>query len=180
MHDADIHLFYKLHPALLQYVNKRQGLFPDFETPEALRGAGVETVSQVRDKLWGDIAVIDDFISENPYDFSQEELVEVKSWKNVIRGTFYVFRHLKQYSIFLTEKDPTDAYGVCSLVDPLEEKFWNLPTRVEAALLPFRGRVIYDGILRMYPITFGGGFRADLNDYYREAKKRRGIIETLV
>jgi len=50
---------------------------------------------------------------------------------------------------------------------------------VEAILLPFKGRVIYDGLLSGYNIHFGGGIRSNLNDTYMLAKQRNRIITTL-
>ena len=33
-------------------------------------------------------------------------------------GQFYVYRYLKNYTVFLTTSEPVVAYGVLSLVDP--------------------------------------------------------------
>lgn len=175
----DIDLFFKLHPALLQYVNQRLRIFPKIRTAEELRMSGVEKVNRVRTKLWKQMELIDNFVSENPFDLSDDELGLIADWKNALRGKFYIFKHLKKYTIFLTETEPTKIYGVCSLNTSLDEMFWNLPIYAEAVLLPFRGRIIYDGILYPYSVTFGPGFRFDLNESYREAKKQFGIIETL-
>ena len=175
----DIELFYKLHPALLQYVNQRLYIFPKIKTAEQLRISGVEKVNRVRTELLKQISFIDEFVSENPFGLSDDELSLIADWKNALQGKFYIFRHLKKYTIFLTEKEPTKIYGVCSLNTPLDEMFWNLPVYTEAVLLPFRGRIIYDGILYPHSITFGPGFRFSLNESYREAKKQFGVIETL-
>lgn len=55
-----------------------------------------------------------------------------------------------------------------------------LPILVEAVLLPFRDQIVFDGILKPYRIIFGGGIRSNLNDVYRDAKERFGIITSLV
>ncbi|OGH73810.1 MAG: hypothetical protein A3C90_02405 [Candidatus Magasanikbacteria bacterium RIFCSPHIGHO2_02_FULL_51_14] len=126
LHKKDVELFFKLHPALLQYVNQRLRIFPKIKTAEALRTSGVEKVTKVREALWKNLNFLDEFVSKNPAGFSQEECGEIISWKNAIQGKFYIFRHLKKYSIFLTEKRPTKIYGVYSLNDRLDEIFLEL------------------------------------------------------
>ena len=50
---------------------------------------------------------------------------------------------------------------------------------VEAVLLPFNGKIIYDSIFSRYPVTFGAGIKRRFNDSYQEAKSRFGIITSL-
>ena len=46
-------------------------------------------------------------------------------------------------------------------------------------LLPFKDRIVYDGLLASHNIVFGGGIKRRLNDSYREAKARQGVITAL-
>jgi hypothetical protein len=50
---------------------------------------------------------------------------------------------------------------------------------VDAILLPFKGRIIYDGLLQGYNISFGSGYRSDLNYIYSVAKQKERIITSL-
>lgn len=50
---------------------------------------------------------------------------------------------------------------------------------VDAVLLPFKGGIVYDGLLQTYSISFGGGIRSDLNHTYMTAKQKEQIITTL-
>lgn len=172
-------LFYKLHSSLLQYVNQRQNIFPNILTAEGLKNAGVENVGRVWAELWKNPKFITDFMSKNPANLSGDELAIVANWKHFVKGRFYIFRHLKKYSIFLTETNPAKAYGVRSLITPLDELVWNLPVYVEAVLMPFKDYIIYDGILYPYSIIFGPGIRFDLNEAYRRTKNEFGIITML-
>jgi transposase len=45
--------------------------------------------------------------------------------------------------------------------------------------LPFRGRIVYDGLFNAYRVYFGAGIRGDLKESYMAAKQNRRIIETL-
>ena len=57
----DTELFFKLHPALLQYVNCCLKIFPKIKTAEALRNSGPENVARVRAKLLERFDFIDEF-----------------------------------------------------------------------------------------------------------------------
>jgi hypothetical protein len=70
---------------------------------------------------------------------------------------------------------------VLGLIDGLEEVVpaYDLPRMVDAVLLPFKGWIIYDGLLQGYNISFGGGIRSDLNHTYMTAKQKDRIITTM-
>lgn len=176
----DIDLFYKLHTELLQYINVRLKLLPKIKTAKKLKNAGMENVALVRNELWKRLDFIDEFISENPAKLSPEEILIVASWKKAIQGKFFMAKHLKKYSIFLTaDHQSMKAYGVKSLMRPLDEMFFGTPIYLEAVLIPFKNDIIYDAILYPYNMTFGAGFRRNLNEDYQKSKKRFGIIEKL-
>ena len=46
-------------------------------------------------------------------------------------------------------------------------------------LLPFKGRIVYDGFMRYSNIYFDRGFRRSLNEDYQEAKHMYGVITSL-
>ena len=48
----------------------------------------------------------------------------------------------------------------------------------EALLLPFRDKIVYDGVLVGFNISFGGGVKRSLNEIYQEAKEQMGGIVT--
>jgi hypothetical protein len=90
-------------------------------------------------------------------------------------------RLLKTHAVFMSEK-PARLFGVLALLDPFEELPGKapLPIMVQAVLLPFRDRIIYDGIMGFYRITFGAGIRWNLSDQYSILKESNGIIVCLV
>jgi hypothetical protein len=55
-----------------------------------------------------------------------------------------------------------------------------LPVAVQAVLLPFDGKIIYDGLLNTYSVTFGSGIRRSLDIASRNAQEREGIITSLL
>jgi len=179
--EQDIALFYKLNPELLLHVNRRLGILEGVSSADELMALPAEERCEVRDALYEHIELLDEFADQNPLDFTPGELAIVRSWKEFVRGTFYILRYLKKHAIFLDTDSPPKAYGVCCLGDSFEELVprFALPLMVKAVLLPFNDRIVYDGYLGSYSITFGGGIRRGFKQSYGEAKSRFGIITTL-
>ena len=177
----DLHLFFKLYPALLFFVNQRLKVVEiPLARPEKVIKLPTEDRIKLRDALVANMDLIDAFVSENPFKLSEDELAIVRSWKDLVAGEFYVYRCLTKHTIFLTTKEPVVAYGVLSLIDSFEDLLGpRLPHLCKAVLLPFKGRIVYDGLLAGYNITFGSGIRRRLKESYDDAKERQGIITTL-
>jgi hypothetical protein len=177
----ELDLFFRLHRTLMFFVNQRLQPIPDKPaTPEAFSGLSPEKRLKVRDAFLKHTDLIDSFIEENPARLSEDELEIVRSWQHLVAGKFYVFRELKKYMVFLTAEGPTVAYGVLALSQPFEELVGPyLPVLVNAVLLPLRDKIVYDGILNSYRISFGPGIRRSLNESFKEAKARHGIVTSL-
>ena len=176
----DVKLFYKLYNPLLVYVNKKFKILEGIDSPEDLKKFSIKKINKVRDRLYKHPELINSFITENPLNFSANELKIISSWKELVKGKFLIFRYLKNYTVFLDTDESPKAYGVFALNTAFEEMVGScLPAMVEAVLLPFNGKIIYDGILFPYSMTFGGGIRRSFNDAYQEAKSRFGIITSL-
>jgi hypothetical protein len=86
---------------------------------------------------------------------------------------------LKKHAIFISKDDK--VYGVLALHDGLDDMFYpaQLPILVQAVLLPFKGQIIYDGLLQSYNVHFGRGITSELKEVYMAAKQHGRIIESL-
>lgn len=173
--------FIRLHQSLLFHVNQRLKLIEEaVPSVEAYAALPLRVRFPVHEAMPDHPELIDDFVAENPFHLDEGELGIVRSWKHGLGGTFYAFRPLKDYMIFLSSTEPVVAYGVVALTDPFEEVLGPyLPRMVKTTLLPFKGRIVYGGVMTAYNVTFGPGIRRSLNDGYKEAKASRGIITTL-
>lgn len=176
----DAQLLFKLHRTLMFFVNERLQIIPNIGSPEEFSGLSAEDRLKVRDAFLGEADLIEIFIDQNPAGLPEDELDIVLSWRNQVAGDFYIFRELKKYTVFLsTEKQPV-AYGVLALTQPFEEMIGPyLPVLTKTVLLPFKGQIVYDGLLSSYRISFGPGIRRSLNESFKEAKERSGIVTTL-
>ncbi len=177
--DAD--LFFKLMWSLQIYVGRQLGILPDVDSVEAYLARSRQDKMQVRDALYKHLDLIDRFVAENPARLSPQELAIVRGWKRFLAGPFYIERFLKKATIFVDNRNPPKVYAVLGLRDRLEEMFYGRPTpiMVDAVLLPFKGRIVYDGMLNIYNIYFGSGIRGTLKEIYAAARQNGRIIETL-
>lgn len=173
----DVEMFYKLYFPLLIYVNKKFNILRGLNSSDDFKNFPPEEINKIRDRLYKNPHLFDSFIMENPYNLSTDELKIISTWKNFVKGKFLIFRYLKNYTIFLDVEEPPKAYGVLALTTTFQEMIGpNLPIMVEAVLLPFKDKIIYDSIFIPYSITFGSNIRSDFNDAYQRAKLSFGII----
>lgn len=119
-----------------------------------------------RDALYEHPECFDAFLEETDLSHIPDAEAIVTGWRDHrIAGDFYVLRHLKRHTIFLSSEDPPRAFGVLGLADPLELFVPNPPALATAVLLPLRDRIIYDGFLFTTGpmLIFGGGIRRSLD-----------------
>jgi hypothetical protein len=172
--------FYRIWFVLLHYVNEQRNLAPGFPDTPGEASIDPSDALQLRNALWADDALLESFVATNPAGLSSTDLELIASWHYRVAGTFFVVRHLKKYSVFLSEEPAAHAYGVLGLVSPIEEVIGPyLPAFVQAVLLPFEGQIIFDSLLQPYTISFGPNIRRRLNDTYRNMQEREGIITML-
>lgn len=178
----NIELFYKLHGSLLVFANRELKILPEGIAPEQVRKQPIQQVAKLRDTCYDKPKILERYLAANPDQLPAEDWAIVAGWRQRITGEFYIVRYLKTYAVFMTMKEPEHLYGVLGLIDPLEVVTGGapLPTMVKATLLPFRDRIIYDGLLNPYRIFFGPGIRSSVNETYSRLKEREGIIEGLI
>jgi Domain of unknown function (DUF6398) len=177
----DVELFFRLHQTLMFFVNQRLKVIPDkLATPEEFAALSPNVRLKVRDALNANLDLIESFVDENPSHLPEDELDIVRSWRHLVAGRFYVFRELKRYTVFLTTTDLAIAYGVLALSQPFEDVIGPyLPVLTQTVLLPFKGVIVYDGLMSSYNISFGPGIRRGLNESFKQAKERHGIVTSL-
>ena len=175
----DARLFFNLMWKLQFYVNRRQGILDGVTSAEAYAELSTEDRIEVRNTLWENPGLIDAYVTENPDELPAHELEIVRNWERFVSGTMQIFRYLKKHTIFVGED--SRVYGVLGLHDNIEDTLYGrrLPIMVQAVLLPFKGKIVYDGILPFYNVYFGGGIRSGLKEAYMAAKQNDRILTTL-
>jgi hypothetical protein len=175
----DTNLFYKLMWGVQFHLNQQLQVRPHIHSAQEYASLPMSDKAAVRDALWKTPKLIDAYLDLNPDHLSAEEQEIIRKWKQFITDHFYIFRFLKNYTVFIGQH--SQVYGVVGLNSSLAELFVGrpLPILVEAVLLPFKGQIIYDGLLKPHNIFFGSGVRSDLNETYMVAKQNSRIITTL-
>ena len=177
----DAEHFFNLMWPLQFYVNQRLQIVPHLNTIQAYKIASSEEKLPVRTAVYENLPIIDDFIRENPSQLTDEDLSIIHKWReHVIVSDFFIERFLKKGAILLG-KGETDVYQVLGLYDSIEEIFEgaSLPIRVQTVLLPFKGQIVYDGLMSIYRIYFGSGVKGSLRESYMAAKQNGRIITNL-
>ena len=176
--------FLRIWSTVDSYVCRRTGVLPGIEGPEQVRRRPPEDLAKVREALWSSPHLLDDFVRDNPFSLSPSELEDVRRFRHSVRGKFFVERHLKDYSVFVTTSGEQKVFAVRGITDPPEEVLGRLQplglaVMVEAVLLPFRGRIVWDGLVGVLPVSFGPGIRRRFRDAYLGAKERAKIVVSL-
>ena len=118
-------------------------------------------------------------------------LSECASWANLrVNGIFYLAAEsasgaaiLVQASQEREQRQPQPVYEVYgigkSLGDLLRANGHSLPSCFELTLLPFKGRIVYDGSLRGRPVPTDPGFAAELAAAVDDARSAGRILRAL-
>ncbi len=174
----DAGLFFKLMPALQVFANQKLQIIKRLAHVEQYQKVSDEQRVKLRNALYEKPELIDEFVRENPFGFSGDELGIISGWVNFVAGDFMIERVLKKYAIFIGNNK---VYGVLALTEPLRQVLGGmpLPVYVKTVLLPFKGKIIYDGLIETYSILFGHGIATSVSNTYRAAKQQGKIIESL-
>jgi hypothetical protein len=172
-------VFFRNWLGLLAFVNEKYNIVEGFGHPKSPINIKPETVLKIKTKLWKNVKIIDEYI-DSVWDLPKDDIQILRGWKNKIRGTFTIVRHLKKYSVFMNNKSNL-LYGVIGITNPISEIIsdYELPTFVETVLIPFGDKIIYDSIFCRDNISFGPNMRRSFNEQYMEIKRGKGIIGSL-
>jgi len=174
----DAALFFKLMSALQMFANQRLKIIKNLEEVKQYQKISNEQRVKLRNAFYKRPELIDDFVRENPFGFPSDDLAIISGWKNFIAGDFFIDRVLKKYAVFIGNNK---VYGVLALTEPLRQVLGGmpLPIYVKTVLLPFKGKIIYDGLIEGYNIYFGRGISTSMSNTYQAAKMQGKVIESL-
>lgn len=171
--------FIALYSAMIGWCSGRLDPKGKVRDVQAFLEVELEDKADARDIVLDNATVIDEFLSENPHNLGAEDLARIGVWKNFVRGDLVVERDLKRHTVFLDWKDDPIAYAVLSLTEEIVDLLpLPPPMLVEAVLLPWKGTIVCDGMVRFQIVHFGPGIRKSVKAAYREAKAK-GIVTSL-
>src|ERR1041385_3030947 len=94
-------LVFKLHGALMQFVNEQLKVACVPRTQSSYLELPPAKQRDVVQAFLSRLDMIDAFIAANPAKLSQEELGIVSSWRHLLTGRFIALRQLTKHMIFL-------------------------------------------------------------------------------
>ena len=153
----DAKLFYKIYFALLEFTNKKYKINNSVKIYNH-NGINPFEIKDIVDKYWENKdAITLEFCLANPYKFNKEELNITSDFKKGIRSIFIISRYELEYTAFM-EKDK--IYMVKGLNDNIDNiiSYDELPHVAITSIIPFKGNLVYDGMLLGMGIKMGNEF----------------------
>ena len=178
------HDFFLLMAALDLYTNRRLHLLSGVDDLEAMNAIGSDQRYKIRTEMWKDIGFIDEFIRTNPSGLDERLLSDARLLHHAVQGQFFCERILKQHAIFISMGSPVCVYAVQGLSQRIDELLnrvqpLGVAVMLNAVLLPFRGRIVWDGLFSVLPVTSGAGIRRIFRAHYTQAKEAGAIVTRL-
>lgn len=173
--EEDANLLYKLYLSLLEYVNKKYDICPHVDQIIGVPIAP-EDVHEIRKALVENTHVIESYIHSNSCILNEEEKEMIKYFKYMRIGTFVVVKHEKDHTIFMDNDQFYAVKGAHVNIDEMLEGV-ELPAFVETLLLPFKGKIIVDGVIQEYPIIIGPGHKKIIYDQMKDSLIHNQLIK---
>jgi hypothetical protein len=177
----DSETFFTLWSGIDAHVNARTNTLPGLSTPDQMRKTEPGLLARLRKHLWEHRELLDAFVEENPFSLSREQLGDAELFRHAVVGRFYVERCLKDHAVFVSGGKVYAVGGLTERIDAILFRAAGAKQAlmVDATLVPFRGRIVWDGIVSLYNISFGPGTRRVFKDEYVRAKGRGELITSL-
>lgn len=173
-------LFYETWYGLMGFINEEQQIIDEEIEPVYPNPVSDEQVYKVREVLWKNPGLIDDYLGAVHLPEEKTELL--KSWRDHhIKGMFFLVDYKPEYAVVVgsNEQKEDRLYGITGISRPLSDAMQReLPMQLETVLLPFKEKIIYDGFMRSLPIRFGEGAKQTFQEIYEKALEH-GIITSL-
>lgn len=166
----DTKLFYKIYFALLEFTNKKYKMNSHTKIYNH-NGINPYEIKDIVDKYWENKDSITlEFCLVNPYRFNEEELKITGEFRKGIRSMFIISRYELEYTAFM-QRDK--IYMIKGLNDNIDNiiPYDKLPQVVVTSLIPFKGNLVYDGMLLGMNIKIGNEFDEMLEREYNSIMK---------
>ncbi len=148
--------FYELWYGVMGFVNEKYEIINEKIKPVYPNDIGDEEMYEVRNALWKNVDLIDEYITES--NLSSEDASTLKMWKEKhIHDKFMIVKYTKDYALLVQVGDSSNIYGVKGISRSIKHAMNRpLPIAVETVLIPFEGKIIYDTYFGNYAIDFSG------------------------
>ena len=130
---------------LLIYAGKKLKLFPENVTEKQFLNSTLEVKAECRNEVVNNNKLLDDFFANELDNLTTEDISILEGFRKRITGKFLLVKCLSKHAI-LQNVETNNYYAVLCLSTPLDEIFYDIPTLIYATILPFKGKIITDGL----------------------------------
>lgn len=178
LEEKEYYEYLAVHPKLLYYAGIKNKILPTSTTLKDFINMDAQEKYPTRESLYENIGLIDQYLEEKSGELSTSQVEMIQQFKYFQKGTFYIMKMTEKETLFM---DDDFVYSVLALNDPFIYFFqnWSIPIMVEAVLLPYNGKIIYDGMISNYPIHIGRTMASGLKNEFNLKKGKHGIIKKL-
>jgi hypothetical protein len=176
--DKEYKEFLRIHLDLLFYVGQRLKIISTNITFDKFVDLDLKIKAECGDKFIESDNLLDDYLSLNFDRLTTEQISILTGFKKKITGDFIIYKCLTNFAIFLNTKD-NKFYAVKALGDSFDDFFDKFLVLIKTTILPYNGKIIYDGFIKSSGVYFGSGITSTMRDDYKEAKKNNQILTTI-
>lgn len=147
--------FYKLYFALLEYTNDLHNINANIKKIYRQEGLNAQDLFKIDKYLWEHKDVIDAFIEDNVYHFTEDELSKIADFKTAVSSDHFVIVGFeREYTEILS--DDGKLYMVKGIRADFSELINDpIPLMINTTLLMFDGKIIFNSFFATYPIDAG-------------------------
>lgn len=176
--EREYRVFLKTHLGLLFHTGQIANIINKKERFENFVKEGLSIKFKCREHFLENADVLESYIETNFEKLTSEEISILMGFKKLVSSKFIIYKCLNEHAIFIDTKD-NKVYAVKALGDPFPDLFHHFPILVEATILPFKDKIIYDGFLITSDMYFGGGLKATIKKIYCHAERNGQIMKTM-
>ena len=173
--------FFGILMPLLRWVKKTKGAKAAIREAKKKHPQKFMEESTLLGVIWNRPELIDRYLAQKNAVLSESDRSVLLQWRRFfVYGTFIIERFSKSGAIFISAHDGK-TYLVSGITSEIEESLNKkaLPCLVDTALLPFKGRIVYDSAMLSVPNIIDKEGAKELAKVYQEAHRKGQIIESL-
>ena len=155
------------------------------EFTQAIKESGMpREVNAIRKKVqdvWlANRSLIDQFIAHEGPALSEEKKEILLEWKRAINDDFVCITYCDDYTVMVQYGSFSPMYAVLGLTEDFKSIIPMVPPfLIKTTLLPFKGKIIWNGLCESYRIVFGPNMSQEFSDEYRQASEQNLITTSL-